>query len=490
VTDCGINKECRAFRRLFTLVVCGIATGCGTPESSPAQPTDQVRVIPQKPTNEPSSVNDDVLPRDIVDGDHVAASVFRRSQPDPHLNAKRLAASGIHVLQSDRLILLTDRDPATVQDLPAIADALFEHLHQACGPLRPTEQGAEFQAIGCLMSDVDRFETAGLIPEEIGALRHGQQWGYRFWVRDQDEVYYRRHLVLHEFVHVYMTVDTPANDLLGQWFMEAAAELYATHRKAAAGPEFAVMPHGFRGFDGWGRISAIRRRRIDLPGDGAERQPLPSLTEVLSGAAGQQVQDANYRWWWALGWMLNRHPNYCDHWEHLCHCRSQTEFDTAFASLTSVERNRLNTDWLLFCESLCGGFDPNRSFARHSPNETYPATVHVLADQGWQDTGCDVKSEDQLNVSSSGRCVLNDTTIPWESESNGITLEYNQGRPIGELVAVLVDSKNAVVSRRMTVGKEWAWNSTTSGRLWLQINDSEHDRANNSGEYVVQILNE
>lgn len=418
-------------------------------------------------------------------------TLYRTSQPDPQLNPTRLAAAGIHAVESERLILLTDRDPASVRDIPPLADALFNVLEQQCGQLRPAPSGAPFRAIGYLMADMERFQAAGLVPNAVLDMRHGEQSGYRFWAHDQQTDYYRRHLVLHEFVHAYMTVDTAQGDVPERWFIEGAAEFFATHFVSADPPEFGVIPTTFEGFEDWGRISAIRRRRHDRPSKEIELQELPSLEDVFNENTGEGGEDGKYSWWWALAWMLSEHPEYSASWNKLCHCRGTAEFQQDMSELMETKGRRLRTDWLLFVESLSESFDTERSFPIHGPVATSSRIeVTLSAEKGWQDTGWELMPGESISLSCSGQCVLNETTGPWIAEPNGITLEYNQGCPIGEVVAVLVTSDGQSVSRRIKVGLNGQITATQPSRLWLQINDDAGQRSNNSGEYVVSIQSE
>lgn len=470
-----------------------LAAGCSERDSSDAQPaaitSTDVKTRSVKLERDPAAADTSTFAPKAEEQPPPSESVqYRTPQPDPQINPKRLAAAGIHVLESERLILLTDRDPETVQEIPALTDALYNVLKKQCGELRPAPTGASFKAVGCLMSDVERFQNAGLVPYAVLDMRHGEQTGYRFWARDQQTDYYRRHLILHEFVHVYMTIDTAQDDVPNRWFMEGSAEYFATHSVDNEPAEFGIIPASFDGFEGWGRISVIRRRRINRPADKVEFQDFPSLNDVLNENTGQGGEDGAYPWWWALAWMLSEHPDYSETWNRLCQCRGADEFQHAMSQLQKTRGARLQTDWLLFVESLSESFDKERSFPVHCPVATgRHIEIPLVADRGWQDTGWELMPGESVAISCSGQCVLNETTAPWISEPNGITLEYNQGCPIGEVVAVLVTNDNSSVSRRVAVGLNGRITVTHPCRLWLQINDDSGMRSDNSGAYVVSI---
>lgn len=482
------------------LLVPGIsAVGCSRPEAPvPSRQTDEradsSTELPDQidPDRDHPTIADTDL-RELPAASHPSADddpgpAYRIPKAELQIDSQRLAAVGIHLLQSKRLILLTDRDPDSVRNLPKLANDFYEYLVRQCGPLRPSRSGSEFQAIGCLMQDQKRFEAAGLVPGRVVEMVHGQQLGYRFWMRDQEEDYYRRHLLLHEFAHVYMTCDTGLNDIPPAWFMEGAAEVFATHIIADDGPSFGIIPTQLAGMEDWGRISTIRRQRSDRVVADFQLQSIPSINEVRFPHGKLAGDQARYAWWWAYSWMLKHHPKYSDHWDTLCHARGREAFQHHSEDFGRRYRNRLAQDWLLFADSLCEAFDAARSFPRHRDPEKN-ATNELVLDSalGWQDTGWTLKSGDSIQIQASGRCSMNHTSAPWIAEPNGITLEYNQGRPIGEVLAICVTEDGRQMSRRISVGYGRTISVPQPCRVWLQINDNAASRTNNSGSYTIQF---
>jgi hypothetical protein len=414
--------------------------------------------------------------------------LFRIANEPLELNPRRLEAAGIHVLESPRLILLTDRDPDSVRELLHLADLFFHYLQRECGPLRDSESGEEFKAIGCLMVDFERFESVGLVPDSVVDMQHGEQFGYRFWLRDQKDDYYRSHLLLHEFAHVYMTCDTGLGNIPDGWFMEGAAEVFATHNRTDELPSFGLLPGQFAGFEGWGRISTIRRNRIDRVANELTRQSIPALHKVQFPEGPLARADDRYAWWWALSWMLANHPDYVGEWQSLCHLRGANNFRQQTEDLFDRLGDRLSVDWLLFAETLSEHFDTERSFPLHrEPSSSSPKQLTLRADRSWQDTGWMANAGDTVTIECSGACVVAQTTAPWVSQPNGITLEYNQGRPLGEVVAVFVNGDEGRVSRRIAIGDARTLTANRPGRLWLQINDDAGMRSDNSGCYSIAI---
>ena len=119
------------------------------------------------------------------------AGEFRLPDDRPALDRARLQASGLNVVESKRLVLVTDLPLDVVKQLPPLADALFEELEQQLGPLLPSRDGRDFQVTGYLMDARERFEQAGVLPSEDYPIRHGRHLGYRFWMYNQTADYYQ-----------------------------------------------------------------------------------------------------------------------------------------------------------------------------------------------------------------------------------------------------------------------------------------------------------
>ncbi|MGV2333399.1 MAG UNVERIFIED_CONTAM: hypothetical protein LVR18_04465 [Planctomycetaceae bacterium] len=129
---------------------------------------------------------------------------FRLPDDRPPLDTAALNAAGLTLLKSRHLLLVTDAPAEDVYGLPDLADEFFAALCKTLPPLKPAADGSEFQVTGFLMEAPERFQQAGLLPDEKFVIRHGRHLGYRFWMRNQPSAYYRRHLLLHEFVHCWM----------------------------------------------------------------------------------------------------------------------------------------------------------------------------------------------------------------------------------------------------------------------------------------------
>lgn len=425
--------------------------------------------------------------------DEQAPAETRLPDDRPDVNELRLTASGIRAVRSRRLILLTDLPPGDVDRIPGIADELFLALQKHFGPLPPAADGSEFQVTGCCMADSDAFLSAGLMADGRPEFEHGRHLNYRFWMRDQTDDYYRRHLALHEFVHCWMTCVSGMNDIPPLWYIEGMAEYFATHQvdsDSAGGPEFGLLPTSFEGFEGWGRVSEIQRSFQSRVSPKPIPARLPTIRQVCSDATVQEGGLADYPIAWAACWFLFKHPEHSSRFSPLSGAVRRDEFRRAWRTAISEVPDGFNASWQLFIEDIDTGFT-GRSLAVARQDHDTKGTLTVRADAGWQDTGLQVRAGDEIRVTAEGRATLGSSLrdengatvqVPWISEPQGITIRYHRGAPIGTLIG-WIGGDTSECTGRFAVARESAIQAPTNGRLWLQINAPPSSREHCSGEY-------
>jgi hypothetical protein len=115
----------------------------------------------------------------------------------------RAAAAGIRKLTSQHLTLYTDVPQGQdVDEFPGVFDLA---VPQWCRyfDLDPA-RARDWRMTGFVMRDRARFQDAGLLPADLPKFPNGYQRGANFWLYDQKDAYYRRHLFLHEGTHAFM----------------------------------------------------------------------------------------------------------------------------------------------------------------------------------------------------------------------------------------------------------------------------------------------
>jgi hypothetical protein len=475
-------------------------SGCGPKpaerRNSPPVPAAQSSVraeSPRKRSAQPETADQKPIPAVLLSEDDPdepgPRSKFRPPDRRPKHDDQKLAAAGIHRYESKRLILYTDIDPEIAETLPPVVNHLYEALVEYFGPLPPDPEGAEFQMTGYLIGDEAAFREQGLL-EGFPTLLHGKHRQNRFWLRDQRDNYYRRHLLLHECTHCFMTfVPGP---LPSVWYLEGMAELFGTHRlKPDGGIEFRILPRASDDVGGWGRIEAIRR-------ECAEGRPL-TVRGVYDLPQEAFSQPEAYAWSWGLCHFLDSHPKYAARFRELGRHLQDGQFAAKFHESFADEKRNLSTEWTLFEFQVQPGYDIPRAAIEFHQGTPLAAgetrTGVIVAARGWQDIGVKVNAGDVYEITASGRFTLAEDVKPWISEPQGISYRYLNGIPLGRLMACLDTdlSEDAQEARRMhilhvePVGKSARLTMPANGRLLFRLNDAWDELSDNDGSVTVTI---
>lgn len=424
------------------------------------------------------------------------ASELRLPDDRPELNRSELAQHGLHVLESRRLILVTDVPLAEVKDLPPLADALFDELERQLGTLAPDAAKADFQVTGYVIDAKERFQKAGVMPSEEFQFQHGRHRGYQFWMNNQNLDYRRRHLLLHEFVHCFLMCEHGMQDIPPLWYTEGIAEFFATHEMKAESSRsrFGILPPGPDGFEGWLPVAEIRNGLKQANGVGTQSDIPWSLESMRYPASSNFTTNMQYAHAWSLVWLLRNHPELQPYVRNFKHVRTRQDFLDAERTIPAALQERLAFVWPLFVTSVVEGMDPVRSLPtiKTPPPRTLAAensstTVNIAADRGWQPAGIRLQAGQGIELSCTGKYSVHDQPRPWISEPQGITIDYYLGRPIGEVTAMLVSISPTYTPRQIPIGRGAQLTATEDCELWLQINDSAASRSGNSGTVEVRI---
>lgn len=411
--------------------------------------------------------------------------------PEPPIDALTATArrAGLRVIESNRLVLVTDRPPREgdgVEALPAVFDQAFATWceHYAI----PIETLPRWRAFGCLVVDRERFRAAGLLPDEIPEFANGFCDRHRFWMMDQSNPAYRRHLLLHEGVHAFTIT---VRDLAAPaWYAEGIAEYLATHRLDGDGDAIRYvatpMPDRASDVEQLGRIERLHELRA--------AGTRPALADVLKADAGRHHDIADYAASWATVAFLARHPAYARTFAMVDRGPLDPTLNDRLAAMPSYDATRAGRDFDAFTDDLDYGYDFDRSAIDWSPGRPLvsPERVEVAADRGWQHSGLALAKDRAYDLHATGRCVLGTvggTRI--ESEAEGISLEWYRGRPLGKLLAAQWVEKPTDGGRPRFVivgeGARARLSAATDGPLYLKLNDRPGSLADN-GEAVAVTL--
>lgn len=422
--------------------------------------------------------------------------VFRPDDPRIPHDDRKLAELGIRRYESKRLKLYTDIDSAVAATLPPVIDQAYDTLVKYFGPLPPDRARTEFQMTGYLIKDDQLFREVGLIPEDLPRFEHGRHRRNEFWMREQKYDYYRRHLLIHEATHCFMTVVPESESLTWYadapvWYMEGMAESFGTHRLSEDGSvQFQVMPTSPEEFAGAGRITAVRN-------DFAAGKAM-SITDILDLKPVEFLKTEQYAWSWALCTFLDSHPRYQERFRRMGGYLQRNAFPTEFYRQFNADSRDLATEWTLFAQNLQYGYDARQAAIEFQPGKELidqrpTHEVQVLADRGWQSSGVLVQQGERYEVTATGRFELASAPKPWISEPQGISFRYFDGKPIGMLLGCVraeegeTGGANDTMLRVYPMGRGGTFQAPFTGTLYLRLNDEWNSLHDNKGAAKVEF---
>ena len=461
---------------------------------------------------------------DSSSSEHLTSIPSMNIPPPRHFSSQELKNSGMYAITSRRLRLYTDIPPERLEGIGTAVDHLFDewiaYFYSHKNALTPVDDPAEqsdWSCTGYVISDKTRFHENGMLPQDLPAFSDGLSRGYEFWVSEQKESYYLKHLILHEATHCF--VETAVGLLNATWYSEGLAEMFATHLFHNGSWTFKTIPDNKSLVSGWGRISLIR--------ESWSRGERVSISQILQVPGDRPLSVTWYAWCWALTCFLDQHPIFQDRFRTLSRVhwnRKNTEPSRAsphptidiqnhFEQLFNNERRELEERWQLFVSNLEYGYDVARSaldLQYGTPlSIKQPMTFTVQSDHGWQNTGIAVSPGHQLHLRSKGKYRLTGTPVPWWSEPNGVSFRYYRGKPLGRLIAAIrthegrlsnETSPNPVPSvaessspeplpewRFFDLGIDSFLNAEYPGTLYLRINDAWGELKDNEGKLTVTI---
>lgn len=504
-----IKEFCRVLTRLLPAVgvVAALMAGCGNSKSDATAISEtNTHAEVQKETKDETERNaddepdefesDPILRFDTEKKDYDTDSsgtplqkVYRRDDDRPVHDDEELASLGIRKYTSQRLIIYTDSAADNIKDIPSIVDQAYDAWVKYFGPPFPSRDGGEFQMTGYIIRDRVLFKKLDLLPDKFDAFIHGKHDGYRFWIMDQETDYYRRHLVIHEATHCFMTI---SRNFQPVWYLEGMAEFFGVHREDQDGKlTFGVMPQAADEFDGFGRIETIR--------DELEQGRSLNIKQVMATSWTQFARKKEpYAWSWALCLFLENHPRYRDAFHKLKNEIEAKGFRTAIDQYFTPLKPQIGEEWELFVRDLVPGYDFERAQVEYElrnrvSEDKGKITVSVDASRGWQSTGITVVPNMDYQIQASGETVLSRNPKQWISSADGISIQYAHGAPLGHLQGIVCYRDSAIqgdssgVSDVLKIGSECTTHFKKSGLLLLRINDLPSELVDNSGKITVVI---
>jgi hypothetical protein len=398
--------------------------------------------------------------------------------------ADAAAPAGLREIAGQHLTLVTDlgADP----EVDALAGYFDQAFDQWCAyfEIDPAAHAA-WRVQGCLMRTPERFRAAGLLPANLPDFAVAYSTAGQLWVKDQTSVYFRRHLLLHEGTHAFM--HALVNGVGAVWYAEGVAELLATHRLEGGKLVLNSFPSSRDEAPKWGRIEVVQN------GFAARRAKTLAQIFAYEGTIHGEIEP--YGWCWAAAAFLDNHPRYRERFRSLGQLVGEADFAERVTQIFAADRDLLNEDWQLFVATIDYGYDFARMEVERTPGVALGPDgrrVEVAADRGWQSSGIEL-APGTYRLRASGRYQVAAGPPPWMSEPGGVTIEYNQGRPLGMLLAAVREGDSSGSSglvKPIAVGLGATLAVERPGVLYFRDNDSAGRLADNAGSARVEVQRE
>ena len=215
------------------------------------------------------------------------------------------------------------------------------------------------------------------------------------------------------------------------------------------------------------------------------QQDARAVTRVGFGAGGPAV-------------LFTRHPAYAAPFA----TAEQEPLDTRFTDrfLATAEPPRTERDFAAFLCDVDYAIEPERMAVDWSPGRESMGRDRVAVDarRGWQNSGVALAAGRSYAITVSGTIRVGELSACADapltvlsSTPEGISLRWYRGRPAGRLLAAQWVERPAAGGRpRFEVlgeGARATLTARTDGPLYLKVNESPGDLADNAGDFNAEI---
>ena len=416
------------------------------------------------------------------------------------INEDAVKAAGIQRLSGTHIVLYTDvREPEKMDELVRLFD---KSVAQWCQIFKIEPQRFKNWKMRIFLiadpNDTDRFKKAGLIPDELPEFLAGYQFGPNIWLFLQPEQYYMRHLLLHEGTHAVM--QWFLNGYGAAWYSEGMAELIGLHRWKDDSIQLNYRLKNRDEAPFWGRVKKIK--------EDVKNGQAMTLAEVMTIDPEAFLKVRAYAWSWAACDFFSNHSKSKAIFEKIQSqvSREPKSFNRRFLSRLRPHWEELERDWALFINEMEYGYAVERgqlSLATGKSDNNVKNEISnfsIQSDRGWQLTTIKLKKGDRISISGSGEFKVGQTDddtnqrLDWPCQSNGITINYYRGQPLGMLQAGLLSSAGTTAKAQIAgllnpvpIGISSEFTASSSGLLCLRINESPASLDDNQGALEVRV---
>lgn len=414
------------------------------------------------------------------------------------VDPQRVEAAGIDVFSGQHIDLYTNiRHNQRAMDLVSAFDQSVQPWCKYFGIDLTRAQNWKVRVF--LIADFNNqqpFRQAGLLPNDLPEFKAGFQRRHDIWLYLQPGSYYTRHLLIHEGTHGFM--QWFAGGYGAPWYSEGIAELFGVHRWKDGKLQPLYRLRNRNEAEYWGRVKRIK--------DEWAGGKAMSLSDVLNIPPRAFLEVRYYAWSWAGCEFFSKHEKSKTAFAELRKLAGVDPalFNQQFAKELQPVWDELQRDWELFIAEVEYGFEVDRgrlSIAKPKSSLGGKQTFEIRSERSWQVTNVEIKRGDQLRITGSGEFKIGSTptqppgqSIPWPCQSNGITIEYYRGKPLGMLQAGILDLTKADPKTQikgllepLAIGTSSEIVATRDGTLCLRVNESPAKLDDNSGALEVTV---
>jgi hypothetical protein len=226
---------------------------------------------------------------------------------------------------------------------------------------------------------------------------------------------------------------------------------------------------------------------------------LPAVMQIDNRRA---LENEAYAWSWAACAFLDSHPRYRDRFRALRRHVLKPDFNDFVRREYAADWADLTAEWRSLLATLDHGFDFERmaiEFRSGAPLVTGGRhSVTVRADRGWQSSSVQVEAGQKYRIAARGRYQIAEEetadgkTRSWPCEPGGVTIDYYAGHPLGMLLGA-IDARGAdevtdgSFADPIPIGLGLILQPTSSGTLYLRVNDSGGRLGDNRGTLTVDV---
>lgn len=428
---------------------------------------------------------------------HFQMTELFKSHPRIIVEEQRARDAGLEILRGKYVTLVTDLPlNRSVREIVSAVDAAYPILCQFFG----IHENPDWMLNVFLMKEKEPFLKANYIPDILPPFQNGFSFNYDCWVFEQPSEYYRRHLVLHEMVHSFSS--TLLGDAGPDWFAEGMAEMLATHSWIDGKLTLGIMPENKNDVPFCGRIREIR--------NAVRRGEIRSFEQLANPKPEDYGTNAIYYWSWAWVWFLHNDPDAKNALHAIIPALKERKTHLTLTEdfLKNLEENRTEIEkrWLIFIARLEYGFDPDAEFPDTSPGkpleqEKNAKTIKKFAaNRGWQNSGIQLKKGQIVRVRSKGSFeIIQNDHESWLCETNGVSIEYHLGQPLGILQAVILkdgekineedlnDRQPGTFHEPIEIGTARTFTVPFDGTVFLRLNLPSAMLKKTNGKFLAEI---